>query len=78
MVVDRAQAVTFLYNIANGKAQKNTSSFVDVAYSVYYAQAVRWAVENEITNGTSGTTFSPTAPCLRGQFVTFIYRFYTK
>ena len=42
--------------------------------SAYYAKAVAWAVENGITTGTSDTTFSPDAPCTRGQSVTFLYR----
>jgi len=33
-----------------------------------------WGVENGITKGTSDTTFSPDAPCTRGQIVTFLYR----
>ena len=48
--------------------------FVDVFASDYYYDAVLWAVENGITNGTSATTFSPDADCTRGQIVTFLYR----
>ena len=42
--------------------------------SAPYAQAVAWAVKEGITNGTSATTFSPSATCTRGQIVTFLYR----
>ena len=39
-----------------------------------YYDAMLWAVENGITGGTSGTTFSPAKECTRGQAVTFLYR----
>ena len=48
--------------------------FVDVFASDYYYDAVLWAVENGITNGTSATTFSPTDPCTRAQMATFLWR----
>ena len=48
--------------------------FVDVAGDAYYAPAVEWALKNDITNGTSATTFSPNAGCTRGQIVTFLWR----
>lgn len=69
----RAQAVTFLWR-ANGSPRSSGSSFGDVPSGEYYADAVRWAVENNITSGTSGTTFSPNNKCPRGQIVTFLYR----
>lgn len=51
-----------------------SSSFTDIAPGAYYEKAVAWAVDNGITNGTSDTTFSPDAPCNRGQIVTFLWR----
>ena len=48
--------------------------FTDVPADEYYYNAVQWAVRNGITNGTSDTTFSPNAPCTRGQVVTFLWR----
>lgn len=48
--------------------------FTDIAPGAYYEKAVAWAVDNKITNGTSTTTFSPDAPCNRGQIVTFLWR----
>lgn len=48
--------------------------FVDVFASDYYYDAVLWAVENGITNGTSATTFSPANPCTRAQMATFLWR----
>ena len=48
--------------------------FVDVPADAYYYDAVLWAVEQGITNGTSDTTFSPNADCTRAQIVTFLFR----
>lgn len=70
----RGQVVTFLYR-ANGEPKVTaTNPFTDVSTGQYYFDAVLWAVKNEITNGTSATTFSPNATCTRGQIVTFLYR----
>lgn len=49
-------------------------SFSDVSASAYYYDAVKWAVENDVTSGTSATTFSPDASCTRAQMVTFLWR----
>ena len=71
----RAQIVTFLWRAAGSPAPKTTvNPFTDVSAEAYYAKAVLWAVENGITNGTTGTTFSPDAACTRAQIVTFLYR----
>lgn len=48
--------------------------FVDVAPGAFYADAVAWAVEKGITNGTGVNTFSPNNPCTRGEIVTFLWR----
>lgn len=71
----RAQAVTFLWRAMGSPAPTGTSmSFTDVPADSYYYSAVLWAVENGVTTGTSATTFSPDAPCDRGQIVTFLHR----
>ena len=59
-------------------SSNNSSTFTDVKSTDYYADAVQWAVEKNITSGTSATTFSPEATCTRGQIVTFLYRAYGK
>ena len=72
---NRAQAVTFLWRAKGSPAPKaTTTAFTDVAPGSYYYNAVLWAVENGVTNGTSATTFSPDAICTRGQIVTFLHR----
>ena len=51
-----------------------TINFRDVNQSDYYYDAIQWAVEKGITEGTSATTFSPDASCTRAQMVTFLWR----
>lgn len=71
----RAQMVTFLWRTAGRPtAQTSDNPFADVSRQSYYYDAVLWAVENGITNGTSINTFSPDAACTRGQIVTFLWR----
>ena len=70
----RAQIVTFLYRAAGSPAVSSGSRFFDVAPSAFYRDAVAWATERGITNGTSDTTFSPDATCTRAEVVTLLYR----
>ncbi|MBR6413039.1 MAG: S-layer homology domain-containing protein [Oscillospiraceae bacterium] len=71
----RAQVVTFLWRAAGSPEPTSTSNpFTDVTGGYYY-KAVLWAVENNITSGTSATTFSPNSTCTRAQIVTFLWRF---
>jgi uncharacterized repeat protein (TIGR02543 family) len=72
--VNRGQTVTFLWR-ANGSPMVDYAmSFTDVDANAYYAGAVRWAVSEGITSGTSGNSFSPNADCTRAQIVTFLYQ----
>ena len=75
VTVTRAQNITFLWKLAKAPAADNHDPFVDVTEEAYYHDAVVWAVNQGITSGTSADTFSPDAPCLRGQIMTFLYRF---
>ena len=72
--VKRGEAVTFLWRMAGTSEVENAMPFTDVYADAYYHDAVLWAVEQDITNGTSDTTFSPNATCTRAQIVTFLYR----
>lgn len=69
----RAQSVTFLYR-ALGTAPTTVNGFTDVTADAFYADAVAWAVESGVTNGTTDSTFSPNNGCTRAQIVTFLYR----
>ena len=74
-ICTRAQAVTFLWRAAGSpKPETRAMPFTDVPAGSYYYDAVLWAVENGITEGTSNTTFSPNATCTRAQIVTFLWR----
>lgn len=70
----RAQIVTFLWRSQKSPAAGSVNPFTDVTANVYYANAVLWAVNEDVTKGTSNTTFSPDADCTRAQIVTFIWR----
>ena len=74
-ICTRAQAVTFLWRAAGSpKPETRTMPFADVPAGSYYYDAVLWAVENGITEGTSDTTFSPNMTCTRAQIVAFLWR----
>lgn len=64
----------YMWKAAGSPAPDGKADFADVPANADYAQAVAWAVENEITSGTGGGNFSPAATCTRGQIVTFLYR----
>ena len=70
----RAATVLYLWQAAGQTEPSSLSSFADVPADADYATAVSWAVEQDITNGTSDTAFSPDQICSRGQIVTFLYR----
>ena len=71
----RGQAVTFLYRAAGCPAPALAENpFTDVKPADYCYDAVLWAVQTGVAKGTSAATFSPDAPCTRGQIVTFLYR----
>ena len=70
--VKKSHTIEVVFMKANGNPQ--TGVFVDVATGSYYEDAVDWAVENGITQGTDDTHFSPDGICTRAQAVTFLWR----
>ena len=74
MTCSRAQIVTFLWRSEKSPAAGTANPFADVKSTAYYAGAVLWAVKEDITKGTTNTTFSPDADCTRAQIVTFLWR----
>lgn len=72
----RGQIMTFLYKAAGSPSVSGSNPFRDVASGDYFYRPVLWAVRNNITAGTSATTFSPNDGCTRGQIVTFLYKHY--
>ena len=78
MTCSRAQIVAFLWRSEKSPAAGTANPFADVKSTAYYADAVLWAVKEDITKGTTNTTFSPNADCTRAQIVTFLYRAFNK
>ena len=74
MTCSRAQIVAFLWRSEKSPASGTANPFADVKSTAYYAGAVLWAVREDITKGTTNTTFSPDADCTRAQIVTFLWR----
>ncbi len=74
MTCSRAQIVAFLWRSEKSPAAGTANPFADVKSTAYYAGAVLWAVREDITKGTTSTTFSPDADCTRAQIVTFLWR----
>ncbi|MGN0335807.1 MAG: S-layer homology domain-containing protein [Lachnospiraceae bacterium] len=72
----RGEFVTFLYRSEGKPSCSAKNIFTDVTSADYYYDAVLWAVENGITEGTGDNQFSPNDQCQRGQVVTFIHRAY--
>ena len=83
--VTRAQLATFLYRLSTNDSHNDDTptftdptftdpTFTDVDPSSYYARPVAWLVANDITTGTTPTTYAPDAPVTRAQLATFLYR----
>ena len=71
----RAQSVTFLFRASKASAN-GAPAFSDVVATAYYAEAVKWATDNGITNGIGDNLFGSDNDCTRAQIVTFLYRMY--
>ena len=71
----RAQIVTFLWRAAGSPVVNYAMNMSDVPEGSYYAEAVRWALSEGITTGTTGSTFSPDETCTRAQAVAFLFRY---
>jgi len=71
----RAQIVTFLWRAAGSPVVNYVMNMTDVAEDAYYAEAVRWALSEGITTGTTENTFSPDSECTRAQAVAFLFRY---
>ena len=76
----RAQIVKILYNLSGNQTDYSYYylPFTDVAPGAWYYTAVAWAYCNDVTSGTSATTFTPNAAITRQQLVTFLYRYTVK
>ena len=70
--VTKDHTIEAIFMKSNGNPA--TGVFVDVAEGSYYEEAIDWAVEKGITNGTGNNYFTPDGICTRGQIVTFLRR----
>lgn len=73
----RAMMAAILWRMAGEETPQGSSGFTDLDAD-WYRDAVAWATENGITQGTSTTTFSPDNHLTREQFVTMLYRYAEK
>ena len=73
--MDRAMIVTILYRMAGAPSVSASNSFSDVKSGDYYYDAVRWALENKITEGVSSGLFNPGGVLTRVQIAAFLYRY---
>lgn len=77
-ICDRAQMVTFLWNLA-GKPEPVSSfadsDFTDIENNKWYTKAVLWAGDRGITAGTSPTTFEPKKQLSRAEVVRFLWNY---
>ena len=71
----RAQIVTFLWRAAGSPVVNYAMNMSDVPEGSYYAEAVRWALSEDITTGTTENTFSPDSECTRAQAVALLFRY---
>ena len=70
----RCEVVTFLWRAFGAEKMTGENPFEDVKSTDYYYDAVLWALENGVTNGTDATHFSPENPCTHEQVATFLWR----
>ena len=71
----RAMLVTVLYRLEGKPTVRGRSGFSDVVVNSYYEDAVTWAADNGIVNGTGTTTFSPDTNVTREQLAAILYRY---
>ena len=74
-ICTRGQIVTFLWRYSGAPDPMfPKTTFTDVPETEFYARAVAWAVEHDVTKGKSATVFAPGDVCTRAQIVTFLFR----
>lgn len=71
----RGMLVTVLYRLEEEPATNKSIPFADVDMSMYYANAVIWAKQNNIVNGINENNFAPDAQVTREQLTTILYRY---
>lgn len=72
----RAEFITMLWRYAGEPKVEKNSNFIDVEKGSYYEDAVNWAVQANILQGTTNITCSPNKECKRADAVTLLYRYF--
>jgi hypothetical protein len=75
LALNRAQFATFLWRLEGEPAPVGSNDFVDVPPGAFFETAVQWMVDENITSGTTDTTFAPGDTVTRGQVATFLWRY---
>lgn len=75
ITMTRGMLVTVLYRLEGQPATNKSIPFADVDMSMYYANAISWAKQNNIVNGVDENNFMPNAEITREQLVTILYRY---
>lgn len=75
--INRAHIITFLWRMMGQPMVELDNPFSDVSAENYYYNAVLWATETGITQGTTPSTFSPNQTCTHGEILTFLYRIHS-
>lgn len=76
--MNRAMFVTVLSRMENIEEVETKTIFTDVPNDTWYSSAVNWAYANNITNGTTANTFSPTNNITREQMAVLLYNYINK
>ncbi len=71
--VTRGQAAAFLWRMEDSPTGSPPHTFTDVI-AAWQQVPVSWMVDNDITTGTTTTTYSPDDPVTRGQVAAFLWR----
>lgn len=74
VVCTRAQMITFFYRYHGSPLVSGKQIFTDVNEGDYFYNAVRWATQEELTNGMGNNAFCPGFDCTRAQIVVMLYR----
>ena len=73
--VSRGEVAVFLWRLEGKPAASKDSGFDDVDPTAFYAEAIAWMVERNITTGTTATRFEPERDVTRGEAATFLWRY---
>jgi len=73
-LISATLAIVLMLGLLMSITASASTPFTDVPENAWFAPPVAWAYSNDITAGTTATTFSPENNVTRGEFVTFLYR----